>query len=211
MRTWTAEDPKAGLMARKRAAIVQAALAAFLIEGYAGSSVNRIAADAGVSIKTLYRHFDDKADLFVAVIQDACVTPSDAPVPPWYTEAPLAGLTAAGSEHLRYTLSPEQLALYRVVVRESPRFPELGQLYQREVLGRRIATFTGYLATWPADLRAKIAVPERAAYLFSALLHEEILDTALLGGPSADEADIDRRAADAAARFLTIAEAGQLS
>jgi Bacterial regulatory proteins, tetR family len=33
-----------------------------------GSSVNRIAEDAGVSIKTLYRHFDNKDDLFVAVI-----------------------------------------------------------------------------------------------------------------------------------------------
>jgi tetracycline repressor-like protein len=36
--------------------------AAFLEDGYAGSSVNRIAGGAGVSIKTLYRHFDDKGD-----------------------------------------------------------------------------------------------------------------------------------------------------
>jgi hypothetical protein len=43
-------------MARKRHAIINAALAAFLDQGYGGSSVNRIAASAGVSITTLYRH-----------------------------------------------------------------------------------------------------------------------------------------------------------
>src|SRR3546814_12752228 len=38
------------------------------------SSVNRIAAEAGVSIKTLYRHFDNKDDLFQAVMEEVCAT-----------------------------------------------------------------------------------------------------------------------------------------
>ncbi len=53
-------------MARKRAAIVVAALTAFLDAGYVEASVNHIAAVAGVSIKTLYRHFDSKDELFSA-------------------------------------------------------------------------------------------------------------------------------------------------
>src|ERR1700754_2283655 len=135
MRTWTADDPKATLMARKREAIVAAALDAFLEEGYAGSSVNRIAAGAGVSIKTLYRHFDDKDDLFIAVIQAACTTSPRTDDPAWFDRPPPAGLAEAGGEHLRHMLSDDQLALYRVVTRESQRFPELGRRYQRDVLG----------------------------------------------------------------------------
>jgi len=52
-KTWSADNPKAALMARKRAVIVDAALKAFLEAGYAEASVNRIAAAAGVSIKTV--------------------------------------------------------------------------------------------------------------------------------------------------------------
>ena len=74
-KTWSTDNPKAALMARKRAAIVDAALKAFLEAGYAEASVNRIAAAAGVSIKTLYRHFESKDDLFSAVMQAACRTP----------------------------------------------------------------------------------------------------------------------------------------
>ena len=72
VKTWSADNPKAALMARKRAAIVDAALAAFLGAGYAEASVNAIAASAGVSIKTLYRHFESKDELFAAVMQAAC-------------------------------------------------------------------------------------------------------------------------------------------
>src|SRR5246127_1037021 len=74
-KTWSAHHPKGAPLARKRAAIVDAALQAFLDAGYAEASVNRIAAAAGVSIKTLYRHFESKDDLFSAVMQAACGEP----------------------------------------------------------------------------------------------------------------------------------------
>jgi len=72
VKTWSDDNPKAALMSRKRAVIVDAALRAFLENGYAESSVNRIAKEAGVSIKTLYRHFESKDDLFSAVMEAAC-------------------------------------------------------------------------------------------------------------------------------------------
>src|SRR5258708_17499977 len=108
MRTWTADNPKAALMARKRDVILKAALGAFLEDGYAGSSVNRIAEKAGVSIKTLYRHFDNKDDLFVAVIQTACEAKRGVDEPPWWDLPPLEGLAQAASEHLALVLSAEQ-------------------------------------------------------------------------------------------------------
>ncbi|MGW6353928.1 TetR/AcrR family transcriptional regulator [Streptomyces sp. NPDC055092] len=210
MRTWAENDPKARLMARKREAIINAALTAFLDEGYGGSSVNRIAANAGVSITTLYRHFDSKDDLFVAVIQEACDTSAQTADPGWLDLPPLEGLTEAGYELLRHILSEQQLALFRVVARDAQRFPELGRRYQQEILGDRIALFTRHLSRWPKELRAKISDPKRAAHVFSALLQAEIVDTALLGGPAPDPDAIRIRSQEAANDLLALAEAGRL-
>jgi AcrR family transcriptional regulator len=210
MRTWTVENPKAALMARKRDVILKAALAAFLQDGYAGSSVNRIAEDAGVSIKTLYRHFDNKDDLFVAVIQTACKASQGADEPPWLDLPPLEGLTQAGSEHLAFVLSAEQVALYRVVTREAQRFPELGQRYQNDVVGDRIAQLIRYSDRWPKRVRTKIADPLRAAQTFSVLLQGDLLETAILGGSVPGPDELRTQASDAAAGVLTLIRAGLL-
>jgi AcrR family transcriptional regulator len=210
VRTWAENDPKARLMARKREAIISAALAAFLEEGYGGSSVNRIAASAGVSITTLYRHFDSKDDLFVAVIQEACETSGQTSDPQWLKLPPLEGLTEAGCELLQHILSEQQLALFRVVAREAQRFPELGRRYQQEILGDRIALFTRHLSHWPAKLRSKVSDPTRAAHVFSALLRWEIVDTALLGGAVPDPGTIRIRSEEAANDLLALAETGRL-
>ncbi|MCD0443458.1 TetR/AcrR family transcriptional regulator [Glycomyces sp. A-F 0318] len=48
----------------KREAILRAASRVFGREGYARATVDAIAAEAGVSKKTIYNHFEDKAELF---------------------------------------------------------------------------------------------------------------------------------------------------
>jgi AcrR family transcriptional regulator len=208
MRTWTPDNPKAGLMARKRAVILKAALAGFLEDGFAGSSVNRIAENAGVSIKTLYRHFDNKDDLFVAVIQTACKANQGVEEPPWLNLPPLEGLTLAGSEHLAFVLAAEQVALYRVVTGEVQRFPELGQRYRAEVVGDRIARLIRYFDRWPKTLRTKIREPLRGAQTFRVLLQGDLLETAMLGGPVPGTDELRKQAHDAAAVLLTLIKAG---
>jgi AcrR family transcriptional regulator len=210
MRTWTPDNPKAGLMAHKRDVILKAALAGFLEDGFAGSSVNRIAENAGVSIKTLYRHFDNKDDLFVAVIQTACKANQGADEPPWLNLPPLEGLTQAGSEHLAFVLSAEQLALYRVVTGAAQRFPELGRRYQAEVVGDRIARLVRYFDRWPKALRTKIREPLRGAQTFRVLLRGDLLVTAMLGGPVPGTDELRNQAHDAATVLLTLIKAGLL-
>ena len=194
-KTWSADNPKAALMARKRAVIVDAALKAFLEAGYAEASVNHIAAAAGVSIKTLYRHYESKDDLFSAVMQAACGKPPgdtdarDQPPPNWYALPPAEGLPQAGAEYLRHALSPDQLALYRVVARDAHRFPELGRRYQDVATGTRDAIFAGYLDLWGDREGWNVRDKRAAAQVFAGLLKAGIFDEALLGlsQPSNDE------------------------
>src|SRR5690349_20862328 len=52
----------------KRQAILAAAETVFLRAGFAGASMDEIAADAGVSKQTVYSHFCTKKDLFIEAI-----------------------------------------------------------------------------------------------------------------------------------------------
>ncbi len=205
VKTWSADNPKAALMAQKREAIVGAALSAFLDAGYAEASVNRIAAEAGVSIKTLYRHFESKDELFSAVMQAACTDSSTGPgEPAWYAEPPAIALKLAGSEYLRHALSPAQLALYRVVTRDADRFPELGRRYHAETVARRVTLVAGYLDRWSARAGWPSCDPAEVGRVFEALLQAGIFEAALHGLHRPDEAEIQQRAAAAAARLLIL-------
>src|SRR5262245_15788700 len=57
--------------ARKRKAIMEAARAAFLQNGYLGTNMDEIATAAAVSKQTVYKHFSDKEQLFTEIIHNA--------------------------------------------------------------------------------------------------------------------------------------------
>ena len=56
----------------KRLAILEAAKTLFMRNGYEGSSMDAIAAEAGVSKLTVYSHFTDKETLFAAAVKAKC-------------------------------------------------------------------------------------------------------------------------------------------
>ncbi|MGJ6121481.1 TetR/AcrR family transcriptional regulator [Mycolicibacterium sp. Y3] len=214
VKTWSSDNPKAALMAGKRAAIVDAALGAFLSAGYAEASVNAIAASAGVSIKTLYRHFESKDELFAAVMQAACGDMAGAELdedvpPPWYDAPPAEALPRAGVEYLRNALSPAQLALYRVVTRDAHRFPELGRRYHEETTGNRDAIFAGYLDRWVTRAGWTVHDKRAAAQVFAALLKARIFDEALLGLREPSELELVEKAREAAASMLILLDDGR--
>ncbi|MFC0348914.1 TetR/AcrR family transcriptional regulator [Undibacterium danionis] len=53
---------------RKRSAILQAAIAEFRSNGFEATSMDKIAASAEVSKRTVYNHFPSKEDLFAAIL-----------------------------------------------------------------------------------------------------------------------------------------------
>ncbi|MGZ3145889.1 TetR/AcrR family transcriptional regulator [Lentzea chajnantorensis] len=110
---------------QKRAAIVDAATALFLESGYDKTSLARIADAAGVSKATLFKQFPTKAELFDAIVTDYWQSDDGALTPP--PGDPAAGLTALGNRYVALLTRPGMVALFRIVIAEAPRFPELGQ------------------------------------------------------------------------------------
>jgi TetR/AcrR family transcriptional repressor of mexJK operon len=118
--------PPAADALKLRDTILRVATQLFLEHGYGATSIESVAARAGVSKRTFYDRFQDKAALFAAVVHgiiDHIRPPPDVPL--------LAGgslpmiLRRLAGLILSATLSPQAIALHRLVTGESSRFPEL--------------------------------------------------------------------------------------
>ena len=75
----TKRRPRGGL-ADKRRAILAGALTVLARDGYTRASIDAIAAAAGVSTRTIYNHFADKAELFQTVIQESATRAAEAQI-----------------------------------------------------------------------------------------------------------------------------------
>ena len=115
----------------KRRAILDAATEIFLRTGYLGASMDEVAARAAVSKQTVYKHFDSKEALFIAIASRMTNEGSDrvqADVGEPAGAADLADfLTAYATKQLAVVLTPGLMQLRRLVIAEAGRFPELGR------------------------------------------------------------------------------------
>ena len=128
--------------------ILKAATELFLTEGYGATSIEAVTSRAGVSKRTFYHRFDDKAALFAAVVHriiEQIRPPATVPL--------LEGVTLQEIlEHLaglilHAALTPRALALHRLVTAESQRFPNLTRAVHEEGWAQEAATLIGDLLT----------------------------------------------------------------
>jgi TetR/AcrR family transcriptional regulator, mexJK operon transcriptional repressor len=126
VRDSVAEDAASG----KVRLILGAARKVFLKSGYGAASMDAIARAAGVSKATLYTHFDGKDELFEALMVAECRHFSDQ-IGQRACEAPniRAGLLSLAEDFNNLMCTKESLAMYRIVVAETVRFPELGRIF----------------------------------------------------------------------------------
>ncbi|RKR31334.1 MULTISPECIES: TetR/AcrR family transcriptional regulator [Paraburkholderia] len=149
MRQWSDNHPKAQLLMRKRAAILNAAAEAFLQMGYEGVSMEGIANAAGVSIMTLYRHAKRKEDLFAAVIANACDHSSADEQAEFdrLMQMPLQdALVKVGTLFQEKLASPQVTSLLRVVITEAIRFPDLAETAYNALFNVWAVTLDAFLA-----------------------------------------------------------------
>lgn len=107
----------------KRALIVTAATALFLELGYDRTSLARIAERSGVSRATLFKQFPSKAALFDAIVTESWSAADEEEPPP--AGDIVNGLTTIGRRYAELLGRPRMTDLFRIVIAELPRFPEL--------------------------------------------------------------------------------------
>ncbi len=147
------------LLLRER--ILESATQLFLAEGYGSTSIEAVATHAGVSKRTLYDRFDDKAALFAAVVHriiSSIRPPADVPLLAGATLPDVLGRLARMI--LAAALSAPAIALHRLVQAESARFPELARAVEGDASTREALGLVGGLLE--RELRtARLAAPDR--------------------------------------------------
>ncbi|MGW3569779.1 TetR/AcrR family transcriptional regulator [Streptomyces sp. NPDC000941] len=218
MRTDSAPRPRgavgrpAGPQPAKRQAILEAAVAVFLREGYTRASVDVIADEAHVSKQTVYNHFGDKQRLFLAAVENerervaARFTPDLTPDLADEPKNEGAGaadaetaLVSFGHRVLQVLLDERASALRRLVISEVARHPSLRPACA-DGEPRQLVTYLVDLLTRRTE-RGELSVddPATVARQFVALLVQQGLHQSMYGTrplPGHEAAAICERAAD---------------
>lgn len=177
-----------------RRRILEVAAELFLAEGYGSTSIEAVAARAGISKRTLYHRFDDKAALFAAVVHEIIEQIRPPAGVPLIEGATLRDvLRRLAAMILRAALSPQAIALHRLVMSESRRFPELVRAAHGDGSVREATTLIGGLlarelsdSKLGADNRAfaaeqflymVVSLPQRRAMGYGAAMTAAELET----------------------------------
>ena len=178
---------------RLRGRILEVATELFLAQGYESTSIEAVAARAGISKRTFYHRFDDKPMLFAAVVHQIIEHIRPAAGVPLIEGATLRDvLRRLAGMMLHAALSPQALALHRLVLAESARFPELVRAVSGEGSAREAITLISDLLArelrdplLSADDRAfaaeqfifmVVAIPQRRAMGYGAAMTASGLD-----------------------------------
>lgn len=158
-RSWAEDDPRRERIAAKKEVILDAALDVFLKEGFAGASMERVAAAATVSKMTVYRHFESKEALFLATINRHCdqIYNVEMHSPARSYEEARQALLAFGWTFINTIFADDVMALWRMLVGEVQRFPQIGAHFYDVAPYRTIAVIERILSGImpPAEARGR--------------------------------------------------------
>lgn len=192
-------------MPPKALVVLRAARMIFLEHGFSAATTDMIQREAGVSKSTVYAHYPNKESLFVAVIEAECASHADKIRAIVEQSGDLrAILLTIARAYLEIVLSPDGLALFRVIVAEAPSFPALARAFYLAGPYAIIELISKQLASAAAE--GKIDVSEigrdAAAAQFTNLVRSEAHIQYLThpkGSPS--QAQIDQWATSAVVTF----------
>ena len=165
-----AEGAGAKRVPAKKLAVLKAALRLFLEQGFGATSMDAIAREAGCSKATLYAHVKSKEELFAAIT--ATFAEQFAASHPAFESEPdiRSALLRFARDHVALLLSPEGAAMYRIVIAEAPRFPELGRAFYKNGPAIRWGALVKYLQRADAQGLLKIDDAGLAASEFVAMI-----------------------------------------
>lgn len=110
----------------KREDIIKAAIAEFRENGFSATSMDRVAASAQVSKRTVYNHFESKEVLFQAITKQLCDEITQVSEHPYNPDASLASqLQVIAKQEMALLISTEFLSVMKMITSESLAAPEL--------------------------------------------------------------------------------------
>lgn len=175
----------------KRAAILEAAQVLFSHEGYAGTSMDHIAAEAGVSKLTVYSHFGDKEALFKAAVQARCQESLPDKLFEVEHKGPLRDqLLAIGTSFVSLVTSDEAISTHRMMIMPGNADDPLRRLFWEAGPQRTQAALSEFLRARAGAGELAIADVDLASSQFFALLKGERYGRMMCGlsdPPCADE------------------------
>lgn len=166
---------------QKRSAIIESATALFAELGYDGASLARIAAAAGVSKATLFKQFPTKAQLFEAMVTEFWTPQESADLStPAPTDDVRKGLVTLGRRYVALLSRPGMAELFRLVIAEAPRFPELARANFE--LGKQPfwASVRDYLRAEDGNGTLDVAHPDIAATQYLGMIADNVFWPRLL-------------------------------
>lgn len=172
--------PRPDVAARSEAAILDAAEALFLEDGYDGVNLDRVAARAGVSRQTVYNRFGGKEQMFRAMIErhwSGIDHQAAFPYDRARAGAPDVAsiLTEVAWIVLDFIDKTDQIAFTRLVISEARRAPWIGEAFYRLGKAPPLATFVDGLRALAEDGHLDCPHPEIAARQFLGLIQEFVI------------------------------------
>jgi|TARA_B110001454_G_scaffold219067_1_gene249731 AcrR family transcriptional regulator len=126
-RSMSLETYQQRIKEEKRSAAIDAAMQLFLEQGYDQTSLAQIAKRAGISTATIFKRFSTKAALLEAIVEEFWSVDVECEGTPTIGN-PRAALRKIGIAYAKRMRRPEMQAIYRLIISEAPRFPDLGKL-----------------------------------------------------------------------------------
>ncbi|WP_207282527.1 TetR/AcrR family transcriptional regulator [Pseudomonas sp. FW300-N2F2] len=158
------------LTERKREAILQAAIAEFRSSGFEITSMDKIAATAGVSKRTVYNHFPSKEELFAEILNRLWNSITAEQDMPYSSQTPLREQLQTLLQAKLHLLADENfLDLARIAIAATIHSPERAQNMVSR-MGQREEGLTAWIRQAQADARLKPVEPAFAAQQMHGLL-----------------------------------------
>lgn len=155
---------------RKRQAIVDAAIAEFRASGFESTSMDKIAATAGVSKRTVYNHFPSKDELFAQILHQLWSRTSALTETPYQPDVPLRQqLLDILWKKMELLQDGYFLDLARVAIAEAIHSPERGQEMVARLSSKEEAA-TLWLRAAQADGKLRDADPVLASHMLQGQL-----------------------------------------
>jgi TetR/AcrR family transcriptional repressor of mexJK operon len=159
----------------KRAAILNVAKRLFTTQGFDGTSMDAIAAAAGVSKLTVYSHFQDKERLFAAAVECVCAEQMPAEIFMADLKGPIRKqLVTIAKAFFALITSDEAVAVHRTIVANARQSPKLAELFWEAGPKRTQRAFESFLREEVQGGTLEIADLHRAATQFFCLLKGEL-------------------------------------